>query len=100
MGEFRVLDLYSELPNRESGVSLADNYRVGKDVYWARLLRKVFEVDPLHCPRCGGELKVVSVITDPRVVGHILKHLASEACRARDPFEPRAPPRISGKLLS
>ena len=67
---------------------------------WARLLRKVFEVDPLLCPRCGGELKVVSVIADPRVVDRILKHLESEACRARDPFEPRAPPRISGKLLS
>ena len=66
---------------------------------WARLLRKIFDVDPLLCPKCGGELKVVSVITDPRVVDHILKHLKSEACRARDPSEPRAPPRISGKLL-
>ena len=67
---------------------------------WARLLRKVFEVDPLLCPRCGSKLKIVSVITDPRVVDHILKHLERETCRARDPFEPPTPPRSSGNLLS
>jgi hypothetical protein len=32
------------------------------------------------------------VITDPRVADRILKHLESEASRARDRFEPRAPP--------
>jgi hypothetical protein len=37
---------------------------------------------------------------DPRVVDHILKHLERETSRARDPFEPRAPPRSSGSLLS
>jgi len=66
---------------------------------WARLLRKVFQVDPLLCPRSGGKLKIVSVITGPRVVDRILKHLKSEACRARDPFEPRAPPQATGNLL-
>ena len=35
---------------------------------WARLLRRIYEVDPLVCPRCGEEMKVVSVITDPVVV--------------------------------
>ena len=34
---------------------------------WARLLRRIYEVDPLVCP-CGGELKIISVITDPVVV--------------------------------
>jgi hypothetical protein len=37
-------------------------------------------------------MKIVSFITEPRVVDRILRHLASEACKARDPFEPRAPP--------
>ena len=64
---------------------------------WARLLRKIFEVDPLICP-CGGKMKIISVITDPRVVDRILRHLESETCRTRDPFEPRAPPQASGKL--
>ena len=58
---------------------------------WARLLRKIFEVDPRLCT-CGAQMRIVSFITEPRVVDRILRHLASEACKARDPFEPWAPP--------
>jgi hypothetical protein len=43
-------------------------------------------------PHCGAQMKIVSFITEPRVVDRILRHLASEACKARDPFDPRAPP--------
>jgi len=35
---------------------------------WARLLRKLLEIDPLLCPRCRVELRVVSVITEPAIV--------------------------------
>src|SRR5438093_9437653 len=65
---------------------------------WAELLHRVFEVDPLLCV-CGAEMKIVSIITDPRVVDRILRHLESQACRARDPFEPRAPLRAGGNSL-
>ena len=34
---------------------------------WARVLKKVFEVDPLLCPRCGTPMKVVAWITDTRL---------------------------------
>jgi hypothetical protein len=58
---------------------------------WARLLRKIFEVDPLVC-QCGARMRIVSFITDPRVVDRILRHRESQRCQAKDPFEPRAPP--------
>jgi hypothetical protein len=58
---------------------------------WARLLRKIFEVNPMLCS-CGAEMKIVSIITEPRVVDRILRHLQSERCKARDPFQPRPPP--------
>src|SRR5213595_2502007 len=57
---------------------------------WARLLRKIFEVDPLLCP-CGAEMKIISVITDSRLVDRILRDLQSPACTTRDPFQPRPP---------
>ncbi len=41
----------------------------------ARLFRKVYEVDPLTCPRCGGPMRVSAVIERPNVVEHILSHL-------------------------
>ncbi len=29
---------------------------------WAMLIKMIFEVDPLVCPECGGEMKIVSII--------------------------------------
>ena len=57
---------------------------------WARLLRRIYEVDPLVCPRCGEEMKVVAVITDPAVVDRILAHRREK--QIESPFEARAPP--------
>lgn len=42
---------------------------------WARLIAKVYEVDPLICPRCGSEMKLIAVITNPPEVANILRHL-------------------------
>jgi hypothetical protein len=43
---------------------------------WAMLIKRVCEVDPLCCPECGGQLKVVSFIEPPQadVIEAILKH--------------------------
>ena len=64
---------------------------------WARLIQKIFEADPLLC-RCGTPMKIVSIIDDSRVVDRILRHLAGERCRVKDPFEPRGPPRPAGTI--
>jgi hypothetical protein len=61
---------------------------------WGRLIRKIFESDPLLCT-CGARMRIVSFITDHRVVDRILRHRESERCKAQDPFEPRAPPRAA-----
>ena len=29
---------------------------------WAALIKRVFEVDPLKCPKCGGTMKIVAFI--------------------------------------
>ena len=29
---------------------------------WAALIKQVYEVDPLVCPMCGGQLKIISFI--------------------------------------
>ncbi|MBW2690113.1 MAG: hypothetical protein JRC99_09310 [Deltaproteobacteria bacterium] len=36
---------------------------------------KVWEVDPLECPKCGSEMKIVSFIDEHLLICHILKHL-------------------------
>jgi len=42
---------------------------------WAELLRRILEVDPLACPRCGQQMRVVAFITEPKTLGRILEHL-------------------------
>ncbi len=65
---------------------------------WARLLRlcisfgqMVFEVDPLTCTRCGGQMRVLAVITQPAVIDKMLRHVR-EFQEDEAPFGARAPP--------
>ena len=41
---------------------------------WARMLKRVFDIDIEHCA-CGGRLKFVASIEQPEVIGKILTHL-------------------------
>ena len=42
---------------------------------WARLLKRVFDIDVEHCPNCAGALKIIAAIEDPPVIVKILSHL-------------------------
>ena len=42
---------------------------------WAELLKRVFAIDVLTCPHCGGPRKLVALINDGLVVRKILEHL-------------------------
>ena len=53
---------------------------------WARLIRRVYEVDPLECTKCGGEMQIISVILEHKVIRKILGHLAGRGITpGRDP---------------
>ena len=39
------------------------------------MIRKVYEVAPLICPNCQGQMKVIAFITDYPVVDRIIRHL-------------------------
>ena len=55
---------------------------------WARLIRKVYEVDPLICPHCGGEMRYMAVIENEPVIEIILRPI--KVWNPRPPL--RAPP--------
>ena len=42
---------------------------------WAELIKKVYEADPLLCPRCGGAMCIIALIDQPEVIEKILTHL-------------------------
>ena len=59
---------------------------------WAELLRRVFEIDVLVCPSCGGRRKVLSAIHDPDSIARVLGALGlssevPELAPARGPPE-------------
>jgi hypothetical protein len=38
---------------------------------WRECIKRIFEIDPLRCPRCGGQLKIISFITDKKIIKKI-----------------------------
>jgi len=42
---------------------------------WAAMIRKVYEVDPMVCLKCGGTMKVIAFITEYAVVDRMINHL-------------------------
>ena len=42
---------------------------------WTRLLARVYEIDPLVCPKCGSEMRIIAIIQDVSEIRNILKHL-------------------------
>jgi len=61
---------------------------------WAMLIKRVYEVDPLSCPECGGQMEVVAFIEPPQadVIERILRH-----CRLWRSSAARAPPANAGR---
>jgi hypothetical protein len=39
---------------------------------WAEMIRKVYEVDPMVCPKCGGRMRIVAFITEFGTVDRII----------------------------
>jgi hypothetical protein len=42
---------------------------------WARLIQKIYEVNPLTCPKCQGSMKLIAFIEQAEIIEKILKHL-------------------------
>jgi hypothetical protein len=60
---------------------------------WARLIQKIYEVDPLICPRCQGTMRIIAFIEDDMVIKKILKHLGLWETHNHDP-----PPRKTSHI--
>jgi hypothetical protein len=63
---------------------------------WAELIRRVYEVDPLVCPRCGSDMRVIGFITEPTLINRILDHLQKRNKVSRPPRPPpHSPPPLA-----
>jgi hypothetical protein len=42
---------------------------------WRELIKRAWDVDPLLCPKCGGQMRLISLIEEDEVIEKILRHL-------------------------
>ena len=56
---------------------------------WARLIKKIYEVDPLICPECSSPMRIIAFIEEEEVIRKILEHL-----KLWEEPEPRSPPAV------
>jgi hypothetical protein len=56
---------------------------------WANLIRRVYQAEPLICQKCGANMRILSFITQPRVINKILEHLKNRATQTRGPPTPK-----------
>lgn len=66
-----------------------DGYTKGANKSWARLIKKVYEVDPLICPKCDGNMRIIAFIEDYKIIKKILDYLGIYEFK-RDRPPPRA----------
>ena len=39
------------------------------------MIRKVHKVDPLCCPTCGGRMRIIAFIEEPKIIDRIIRQL-------------------------
>ena len=42
---------------------------------WAALIKRIFEIDPLICEKCGSKMRIVSFLTEESEIVRLLRHL-------------------------
>lgn len=59
-------------------------------ISWAKLLKRVFDIDVKRCPHCGADMRIIAAILESSAITKILKHLG---------LPTRAPPRSPARDL-
>jgi hypothetical protein len=46
---------------------------------WAVLIARIYEVFPLLCPLCGGQMRLIAFVTEGRQIRRILDHIGVDS---------------------
>ena len=65
---------------------------------WARLIQKIYNVNPLVYPKCLGSMRIIAFIDDSEAIEKILKHLGSRHVKRKPPPKAHGPP-IEGFII-
>jgi hypothetical protein len=83
-GQHRTV-FYGQYANRARGAGRRDTAQMPEastepprrrcSPTWARLIAKIYQVDPLVCTRCGRKMQMIAFLTDQLSIRKILDHL-------------------------
>ncbi len=78
-GDRKKQDLAAQCPDQTADDQIIDirscQSRRIPPLMWRECIKKIWEVDPLVCEKCGGEMNIVSFIYERAVIKKILVHL-------------------------
>jgi hypothetical protein len=80
----RKRDSEKALDNSISPDEILSKKTVSKN--WARLIKKVYEIDPLICPKCKGPMKIKALIVDHHEIKRLMQNLGLQDYRAPPPM--------------
>ena len=66
---------------------------------WAKMLKRVFNIDIQTCQNCGGQIKIISAIHNQQTIKRILTHIG-ENPKVPELSPPRGPPEEEESLVS
>jgi hypothetical protein len=53
---------------------------------WAACIKRIYEINPLECPRCKSGMRIIAFVQDPKEISKIVKSLGIEKARAPPPL--------------
>ena len=74
-------EIFFEVSTFTGNSDLPRNARAAKKAFscWAKMLKRVFNIEIQTCLKCGGEIKIISAILSGQVIKKILSHLGENS---------------------
>ena len=72
MPECELLASPSAIPVASAGAPARPDAARARRLAWAELMKRVFAIDVLECPRCRGPMRILAAINPPETASAIL----------------------------
>jgi hypothetical protein len=60
-------------PDNEAEITESDYRRDFRASSWAACVKRIYEIDPLECPKCKAQMKIIAFIQDEHSIKDIMK---------------------------
>ena len=87
--------VHAKPPENKEAVQVPIAWSKLRKQSWARLLQKVYEVDPFVCPKCQGTMSVVAIIEDPKELTKIIDWASQQKREQPETVCARSPPELA-----